>query len=97
MILTPSPAIPSAHSLGFTLGLLALYPDCQERVLQEVQSFVAEGNVPVSRQSRQLYTILSEYNQQTYEDVCRMKYTLAVLYESLRLFTPVMFVALLTS
>ena len=42
-----------------------------------------------------MYTILSEYNQQTYEDVCRMKYTLGVLYESLRLFTPVIFVVLL--
>ena len=42
----------SAHSLGFTLGLLALHIDCQERVLQEVQSFVAKGNLPVCRHSR---------------------------------------------
>jgi len=42
----------SAHSPGFTLGLLALHPDCQERVLQEVQAFVPEGNLPVCRHSQ---------------------------------------------
>ena len=34
--------------------------------------------------------------KQTYIDVCRMKYTLGVIYESLRLFPPVAFPALLT-
>ena len=34
--------------------------------------------------------------KQTYRDVCRMKYTLGVIYESLRLFPPVTFPALLT-
>jgi len=34
--------------------------------------------------------------QQTYEDVCRMKYTLGVIYEALRLFPMVIFLALLT-
>jgi hypothetical protein len=42
----------SAHSLGFTFGLLALYPDCQERVFNEVQSFVAKGSLPVCRPRR---------------------------------------------
>ena len=90
-------SISSAHSLGFTLGLLALHPDCQERVLQEAKSFVAKGNVPVSRESQQLYTIFLTIPQQTYEDVCRMKYTLGVIYETLRLFPAVISVALLLS
>ena len=91
-------SISSAHSLGFTLGLLALHPDCQERVLQEAQSFVAKGNVPVSKgrvnSGIQFFLTIT---QQTYEDVCRMKYTLGVLYETLRLFPAVIFFALLPS
>ena len=51
----------SAHSLGFSLGLLALHPDCQERVLQEVQSFVAKGNLPVCIHSKQWCFILFDH------------------------------------
>ena len=47
----------SAHSLGFAFGLLALYPDCQERVFQEVRSFVAEGTLPVCGHSQRWRTI----------------------------------------
>jgi len=52
----------SACSLGFTLGLLALHLNCQERVLEEVQSFVEEGYLPVCRHSQQQCIILSDYH-----------------------------------
>ncbi|KAH9035825.1 cytochrome P450 [Lactarius hengduanensis] len=59
----------TAHTLGFTFALLALYPDEQERLYQQIKGIVADLNgIP------------------TYEDMNRFTLSLAVLYETLRMF-----------
>ncbi|KAH9172708.1 cytochrome P450 [Lactarius sanguifluus] len=59
----------TAHTLCFTFALLALYPDEQERVYQQIKGIVADLNgIP------------------TYEDMNRFTLSLAVLYETLRMF-----------
>ena len=37
----------TAHTLAFTLGLLALYPDEEEKLYQEIKSVLADGRLPV--------------------------------------------------
>ena len=39
----------SSGTLGFALGLLALYPDIQETFRQSVLEVVPEGQIPVRR------------------------------------------------
>ncbi|CAE6436169.1 unnamed protein product [Rhizoctonia solani] len=58
----------TAHSLGFVLGLLAIYPEEQRKVIEEIQE------------------LQKERNEFSYEDLPKYSYTLAVLYETLRLY-----------
>ncbi|CAE7112614.1 unnamed protein product [Rhizoctonia solani] len=58
----------TAHSLGFALGLLAIYPEEQRKVVEQIQE--------LQRDNRDF----------TYEDLAKYTYTLAVLYETLRLY-----------
>lgn len=37
----------TAHSLGFTLALLAAHQDIQEKAFQELRNIVPEGEAPV--------------------------------------------------
>ena len=37
----------TAHTLAFTLGLLALYPDEEEKLYQGIKSVLADGRLPV--------------------------------------------------
>lgn len=37
----------TAHTLGFTFALLALYPDEQERLYQHILSILPDGRIPV--------------------------------------------------
>jgi len=61
----------TAHTLAFTFGLLALYPEVQEELYQQVKSVVPEGRLP------------------EYSDMNALKYPLAVIHETLRMFPPV--------
>ena len=36
----------TAHTLGFAFGLLALYPDEQEKVLEQIKYVTTKGRVP---------------------------------------------------
>lgn len=38
----------TAHTLCFTLGLLALYPDQQEILYQKIMEVLPDGRLPVS-------------------------------------------------
>ncbi|KAI9436149.1 cytochrome P450 [Lactarius psammicola] len=61
----------TAHTLCFTFALLALYPDEQERLYQQIKGTMADINgIP------------------TYEDMNLFTLSLAVLYETLRMFPP---------
>jgi len=64
----------TAHTLAFTFGLLALYPDEQENLYQHITSIAADGRIPA----------YDEYNKFTY--------CIAVLYETMRLYPPGLFV-----
>ncbi|KAH9474466.1 Cytochrome P450 monooxygenase 124 [Psilocybe cubensis] len=57
----------TGHTLAFTFGLLALYPEAQDKVLAEIRSIVPDGKEP------------------SYSDMNRMRYTLALLNESMRM------------
>ncbi|KAF8474413.1 614/534 cytochrome P450 [Russula ochroleuca] len=59
----------TAHTLCFSLALLALYPDEQERLYQQIKGVMTSLNA--------------------YEDMSRFTQSLAVFYETLRLFPPV--------
>jgi len=62
----------TAHTLCFSFGLLALYPDEQERLYQHIK--VVMSNLSGTPK---------------YEDMGHFTYSLAVLYETLRMFAPV--------
>ena len=36
----------TAHTLCFTFGLLALYPDYQEKLYQHIKSIIPDGRIP---------------------------------------------------
>jgi len=38
----------TAHTLSFTLGLLALYPDIQEKMFNHIKQTIPDGRRPVS-------------------------------------------------
>jgi cytochrome P450 len=62
----------TAHTLCFSFALLALYPDEQERLYQQIKG------------------VMSSLNElPAYEDMSRFTRSLAVFYETLRLFPPV--------
>jgi len=61
----------SAHTLCFSFGLLALFPDEQERLYQNINGVISSLN-----------------RTPTYKDMGRFTYSLAVFYETLRLFPP---------
>ncbi|CUA72779.1 hypothetical protein RSOLAG22IIIB_05039 [Rhizoctonia solani] len=58
----------TAHSVAFTLGLLALYPEEQRKVVEQIQELQQDNH---------------DFN---YEDLPKYTYTMAVLYEALRLY-----------
>ncbi|KAJ6474842.1 cytochrome P450 [Mycena sanguinolenta] len=62
----------TAHTLCFTFALLALYPEEQDRLYQEIKSPMPEPN-----------------RLPTYDEMNSFKYSMAVFYETLRMFPPV--------
>lgn len=48
----------TAHTLAFTFGLLALYPDEQEKLFQQIKEVLADGRHPVGRLALGLFTLL---------------------------------------
>ncbi|KAF8474407.1 cytochrome P450 [Russula ochroleuca] len=62
----------TAHTLCFSFALLALYPDEQERLYQQIKGVMSSLN-----------------GMPAYEDMSRFTQSLAVFYETLRLFPPV--------
>ncbi|KAL5634078.1 hypothetical protein ACGC1H_006046 [Rhizoctonia solani] len=58
----------TAHTLAIILGLLALYPDVQDKL------------------SRQLRELQNEHRELTYTHFHQLRYAMAVVYETLRLF-----------
>ncbi|GJE92931.1 cytochrome P450 [Phanerochaete sordida] len=61
----------TAHTLCFTFGLLALYPEQQEKLYQHIKSVLPSDRVP------------------TYEEMNSLSESVAVFYETLRLYPPV--------
>ncbi|KAK7457059.1 hypothetical protein VKT23_010361 [Stygiomarasmius scandens] len=61
----------TAHTLCYTFGLLALYPDEQEKLYQQIKSLTPNGRLPA------------------YEEMPLFTQSMAVFYETLRLFPPV--------
>ncbi|KAG8807273.1 hypothetical protein FRC17_004539 [Serendipita sp. 399] len=61
----------TAHSLAFTLALVAAHQDVQEKLYQSLRDLVPHGE------------------QATYAEIVRWSYGLAVIYEALRLYSPV--------
>ena len=49
----------TAHTLAFTFGLLALYPDEQEKLFQHIKEVLADGRPPVGRLALELFTLLT--------------------------------------
>ncbi|KAH9008126.1 cytochrome P450, partial [Lactarius pseudohatsudake] len=69
----------TAHTLCFTLALLALHPDEQERLYQQIKGILVDPK----------WDVLGTDFAQTYEDMNRFTLSTAVLYETLRMFPPV--------
>ncbi|KAH7101972.1 614/534 cytochrome P450 [Auriculariales sp. MPI-PUGE-AT-0066] len=67
----------TAHTIAIALGLLALHPEEQEMVYEELRTYSEPENHPVTR----------EFDR--YEDLNKLRRTLAVLHETLRLYPPV--------
>ncbi|KAJ7185748.1 cytochrome P450 [Mycena filopes] len=67
----------SAHTLSFAIGLMALYPDVQQRIYEETTKIWPEG-CPTTASA-------SSYK----EFMAKLPYTLAVIQETVRVFTPV--------
>ena len=44
----------TAHTLALAFGLLALYPEEQERAFQEVKSVLSDGRLPASHRSLEI-------------------------------------------
>ncbi|KAI0288358.1 cytochrome P450 [Russula brevipes] len=65
----------AAHTLSFSFALLALHPDEQERLYQNIKEVMSSLN-----------------GMPTYEDMGRFTHSLAVLYETLRLFPTVAYI-----
>ncbi|KAJ7340865.1 cytochrome P450 [Mycena albidolilacea] len=62
----------TAHTLCFTFAMLALYPEEQDRLYQEIKSLMPDrSRLP------------------TYDEMNSFKYSMAVFYETLRMFPPV--------
>ncbi|KAJ7807793.1 cytochrome P450 [Mycena leptocephala] len=62
----------TAHTLCFTFAMLALYPEEQDRLYQEIKSLMPDRN-----------------RLPTYDEMNSFKYSMAVFYETLRMFPPV--------
>ncbi|KAJ6462196.1 cytochrome P450 [Mycena sanguinolenta] len=62
----------TAHTLCFTFAILALYPEEQDRLYQEIKSLMPDPN-----------------RLPTYDEMNSFKYSMAVFYETLRMFPPV--------
>ncbi|KAF8142663.1 cytochrome P450 [Mycena galopus ATCC 62051] len=62
----------TAHTLCFTFAMLALYPEEQDRLYQEIKSLIPDQN-----------------RLPTYDKMNSFKYSMAVFYETLRMFPPV--------
>ncbi|KAJ6472655.1 cytochrome P450 [Mycena vulgaris] len=67
----------SAHSLTFAIGLLALYPDVQQKIYEETLRVWPNGCPTTATPSS-----YKEY-------MPKLQYTLATFHETIRLFTPV--------
>jgi cytochrome P450 len=78
----------TAHSLGFTLALLATHQDIQEKAFQQLRSIVPEGETPV-RSSFECTVDWRLDLLQTYAQILKWNYGLAMTHESLRMFPPV--------
>ncbi|EJD35890.1 cytochrome P450 [Auricularia subglabra TFB-10046 SS5] len=87
----------TAHTLAFTLGLLALYQDEQDKVYQHIMSVIGkEGEIPVGMPITISHALLKT-RAQGYEETNNFHYCLAVMYETLRLFPTVPGVAKYTA
>ncbi|EKM52722.1 uncharacterized protein PHACADRAFT_261326, partial [Phanerochaete carnosa HHB-10118-sp] len=60
----------TAHTLCFTFGLLALYPEQQEKLYRQIKSVIPDDRLP------------------TYQEMNSLSESIAVFYETLRLFPP---------
>jgi cytochrome P450 len=69
----------TAHALGIAFGLLALYPDEQEKLYQHIISVLPDGRLPVRSHNAFLgeFELTAKPSLQTYEDMPKLTYCLA--------------------
>ena len=83
----------SAHSLAFAFAYLALNPEKQDWLLEELLQVMPAGHAPVSDglAADAIDSSIEWYGsrRQTYKDYPRLERCLAVLHETLRLHPPV--------
>ena len=77
----------TASILSFAVALLATHQEEQEELYGHIRSVVPDGRLPVRRDSNHHAMLTLIY--QMYQDVPRLTRVLAVIYEALRLFSPV--------
>ena len=51
----------TAHTLAFAFGLLALYPDEQEKLFQHIKEVLTDGRLPVGHLALELFALLMMY------------------------------------
>ena len=80
----------SGHAISFAFAALAVYPEIQQKALEEVRAVMSEGQLPVGRTSiHSLHSLSNQGVWQSYSDVARFAYIQAIFYEALRMFPPV--------
>lgn len=82
----------SAHTLAFALNLLALHPQEQEKLYQDVQRVVGEKDATGTTSADTCTSTTGttrNYKELTYTDIDKLTYCYAVMKETLRLFPPV--------
>ncbi|KXN89025.1 Secologanin synthase [Leucoagaricus sp. SymC.cos] len=79
----------TAHTLCFTLGLLALYPDGQEKLFQHIKSTIPNTHAPTYEQMPLLTQTMAYVSTIPYLTLLSSQPICSVFYETLRLFPSV--------
>lgn len=74
----------SANTLALALAALAVYPDVQKQFREQVLEYSNHGEMPV-RCPRPPFPSLIGHGWQSYSDLSKLSYGMAIIYETLRL------------